>query len=64
MFHTHFKYQLTGPRFAGSYPADSNGFLRVVEFRSTTSFGGEVKPSISCRKILRHVKDPLRKDRY
>jgi hypothetical protein len=27
--------------------------------RSTTSFGGEVKPSIPCHKILRHVKDPL-----
>jgi hypothetical protein len=24
--------------------------------RSTTSFGGEVKPSASCRKILRYAK--------
>jgi hypothetical protein len=31
---------------------------------STTSFGGEVKPSAPCRKILRHVKDSLRCDRY
>jgi hypothetical protein len=28
------------------------------KIRSTTSFGGEVKPSATCRKILRHVKDP------
>jgi hypothetical protein len=27
--------------------------------RSRTSFGGEVKPSIPCHKILWHVKDPL-----
>jgi hypothetical protein len=33
-------------------------FLRAIKIRSTTSFGGEVKPSIPCRKILRHVKGP------
>jgi hypothetical protein len=27
--------------------------------RSTTSFGGEVMPSASFRKILRHVKEPF-----
>jgi hypothetical protein len=27
------------------------------------SFGGEVKPSAPCRKIIRHAKNPLRYDR-
>jgi hypothetical protein len=34
-------------------------FLRPIKIRSTPSFGGEVKPETICRKILRHVKDPL-----
>jgi hypothetical protein len=29
---------------------------------NTTSFGGEVKPSAPCHKILRHVKNPCRDD--
>jgi hypothetical protein len=33
------------PRFAGSNPDESDGFLRVIKIRSTSSFGGEVKPS-------------------
>jgi hypothetical protein len=40
-----------GPRFAGSNPAEDDGFLRVIKFRSTTSFGGEVKPSVPCRRF-------------
>jgi hypothetical protein len=28
-----------------------------------TSFGGEVKPSVKYRKILRHVKEPYRYER-
>jgi hypothetical protein len=27
-----------------------------IQIRSTTSFGGEVKPAVPCRKILWHVK--------
>jgi hypothetical protein len=46
------------PRFAGSNPAEDNGFLRVIKIRSTTSFVGELKLSVPCRKILRHVKEP------
>jgi hypothetical protein len=42
-------------RFVGSNSAEDDGFLRVIKIRSTTSFGGEVKPSTPCRKILRHV---------
>jgi hypothetical protein len=28
-----------------------DGFLRVIKIRSTTSFGGEVKPLVPCRKF-------------
>jgi hypothetical protein len=41
-----------------SNPADNNGFLKVITIHSMTSFGGEVKPSAKCRKILQHVKEP------
>jgi hypothetical protein len=36
---------LLDPRFAGSNPAEDDGFLRAIKIRSTTSFGGKVKPS-------------------
>jgi hypothetical protein len=39
------------PRFAGSNPAEDDGFLRVIKIRSMTSFGGEVKPSVPCRRF-------------
>jgi hypothetical protein len=38
-----------GPKIRGFKPG---------RIRGTPSFGGEVKPSVPCRKILRHVKDP------
>jgi hypothetical protein len=41
------------PRFTGSNPAKDNGFLMVIK---TTSYGGEVKPSVKC-KILQCVKE-------
>jgi hypothetical protein len=37
--------------------AKDDGFLRAITIRSTPSFGWEVKPEISCRKILRGRKD-------
>jgi hypothetical protein len=40
--------------------AKGNEFLMAIKIRSTTSFGGGVKPSVPCRKILRHVKNPYR----
>jgi hypothetical protein len=46
------------PRFAGSNPAEDDGFLKAIKISSTASLGGEVKPSAPCRKILRHVKEP------
>ena len=39
------------PKFAGSNPAESVGFLRAKKILSTPSFGGEVKPSVPCRRF-------------
>jgi hypothetical protein len=38
----------TGPK---AIPTEVDGFLRVIKIRSTTSFGGEVKPSVPCRRF-------------
>ena len=35
------------PKFAGSNPAEAVGFLRA----KNSSFGGEVKPSVPCRRF-------------
>jgi hypothetical protein len=48
-------------RFAGSNPPEDGGFLMAIK-RSTTSFGGEVKPSAPCI-ILRHFKGPYSTER-
>jgi hypothetical protein len=41
-----------------------DGFLRMIKIRRSPSFGWEVKPDVPCRKMLRHVKDPLTYLRY
>jgi hypothetical protein len=41
----------TGPKVAGSIPAEVDGSLRVIKIHSTTSFRGEVKPSVPCRRF-------------
>jgi hypothetical protein len=51
------------PRLSGSNPAEDEGFLRAIKLRSTTYFGGKVKPSAPCRKILRHVKETCEYER-
>jgi hypothetical protein len=33
-------------------------FLRAIQIRSKTSFGGKV--TVPCRRFLRHVKEPYR----
>jgi hypothetical protein len=48
----------TCPRFADSNPEEDYRFLTATKISNTTSFGGEVKPTVPCHKILRHVKDP------
>ena len=39
------------PKFAGSNPAELVGFLKGEKILSTPSFGGEVKPSVPCRRF-------------
>jgi hypothetical protein len=49
-------------RFAGSYLAEGDGFLRAIKIPSTTFFGGEVKTLVPS-KILRRVKEPYECER-
>jgi hypothetical protein len=51
-----------GPRFVGSNPAENDGFLKATKIGSIIYFGGEVKPSIPCHKILCHVKEPYERE--
>jgi hypothetical protein len=44
------------PKIRGFKPGRVDVFLRAIKFRSTHSSGGEVKPEVPCRNILRHVK--------
>jgi hypothetical protein len=46
-----------GPIVRGFKPGQGRPNLIAIKIRSTTSFGGEVKPSAPCRKILRQVKE-------
>jgi hypothetical protein len=45
---------------AGSNTAEDDVFLVAIKMRSTTSFGGEVDPSVPCHKTLWHVKKTYR----
>jgi hypothetical protein len=45
------------PKVSGFKPGRGDGVLRAMKIRSTLLFGGEVKLSASCRKIVRHVKE-------
>jgi hypothetical protein len=47
----------TGPKGRGFNPGRGDGFLRMVNIRTTPSFGWEVKLEDPCHKILRYVKD-------
>jgi hypothetical protein len=49
--------------FEGSDPAEDFGFLSAIKIRRPTSFEGEVKPSVPCRQIFRHVKEPYKYER-
>jgi hypothetical protein len=53
-----------GPKGDGFKPSRGDGFLRAIKIPVTPSFGWEVKLQVPCRKILRHVKDPLTCLRY
>jgi hypothetical protein len=45
------------PSFIGAKLPEDNGFLRMMIICNTASFRGEVKPSVPCHKILRHIKE-------
>jgi hypothetical protein len=53
----------TGPKFRGLNPVEDDRSLRQKKNLIKTSFRGEVKPSVPCRKILRHVKEPYEYER-
>jgi len=40
-----------GTRVRGFKPGRSRGIFRAKKFLNAPSFGGEVKPSVPCRKI-------------
>jgi hypothetical protein len=46
------------PKVCGFKPGHKDGFLRAIEIRRSTTYGGEVKPTAIFRKILRQVKEP------
>jgi hypothetical protein len=50
----------TGPKGRAFKLFRGDEVLRAIKIRSTPSFGWEVKPEVPCRKILRHIKDPVR----
>jgi hypothetical protein len=41
-----------GPEVRGLKPGRGDVFLRAIKIRSTSFFGGEVKPSALCRKMM------------
>jgi hypothetical protein len=46
-----------GPKVRGLKTSRGDILLRAIKTRRTPSFGGEVKRSTPCCKILRHVKN-------
>jgi hypothetical protein len=47
-----------GPKVRGFIPGRGRRNFKYNINLCKTSLGWEVKPSVPCRKILRHVKDP------
>jgi hypothetical protein len=45
-----------GPKVRVFMSGRHDSFLTETKIRNTPSFGGKLKPSTPCRKILRHVK--------
>jgi hypothetical protein len=60
-----FRSNVTCSRWSSGYRAcfwtqgspEDGCILKTIKIRLTTFFGGEVKPSARCRKILRYVKN-------
>jgi hypothetical protein len=53
-----------GSKVRGLKPGRQRLISKAINIPSKTSFGDGAKPSAPCRKILRHVKDPFKYDRY
>jgi hypothetical protein len=51
----------TGPKVHGLNPGQRRRIFKGDKIRSTPSVGGEVKPSVRCRTISRHVKRAFRR---
>jgi hypothetical protein len=49
---------------AGSNPVKDDGFLRAIKIRSTTSFGGEVKPTAHVERFYGMLKNSVVYERY
>jgi hypothetical protein len=47
----------------GSNQAEDDGFVRAIKIHSITYFRGEVKLSVPCHNILRHVKESYKHER-
>jgi hypothetical protein len=52
------------PKFAGSNPAEDDGFSRAIEIRNKTFFGRELKPSADVARFRGTLKIPAEYDRY
>jgi hypothetical protein len=51
------------PRLVDPNPAEDDGFIKAIKIQSSTSFGGEAKPSVLCRKIYGLLKNPTEYER-
>jgi hypothetical protein len=49
----------TGSKVSGFKPSRGRQTFKGDKLRRKTSFGGEMKPSVLCRKTLRHCEEPF-----
>jgi hypothetical protein len=52
------------PKIRVFEPGRGRWYLRAIHIRSTTAFEVEVKPSVPCHKVLKHVEEPCEYERY
>jgi hypothetical protein len=53
----------TRPKVCGFKTGRGHQIFKGEKIQCWTSFGGEIKPVVSCRKILRRVKYPYSRNR-
>jgi hypothetical protein len=49
-----------GPMICRFNPGQGQRIFKAIKVPSMPSFGGEVKPSAPCHKILQYVKNPFK----